>query len=107
MNDNRHTPRDLLLTRHAPKTATLDALRRAALPPPDLTWLDLLREIFTPHRTAWSALAAMWLLLAVFHLTHPVSTPPTGSPITSPATYTALLRDLKSYETFSQIDQNP
>ena len=107
MNPDHRTPRDWLLARHAAATPQLDTLRRAALPAPEITWREFLREIFRPNRLAWRSLAAAWLLLVLFHLTHtrPARDPKTVAP--SPEAVALWLNQLKSHETFAQIDRQP
>lgn len=105
--DDNKTPRDWLLARHAAASPRLDALRRAALPPPALSWGDFLREVFRPHRTAWRALAAAWVVLALFHLARPTPAPAPQFPAPSPAALAKWLAQLKSNETLAQIDRHP
>ncbi len=64
----KQTPREALLARHSDAVPTLDALRRAALPPPPLSAAEFLRELFLPARRTWAALALVWLLLATFQV---------------------------------------
>lgn len=71
------TPRDWLLARHAAAGPMLDALRGAALPEPRLGGREFLRELFRPARPAWTALAAVWLVLLVIRVAQPA--PPKGA----------------------------
>ena len=99
------SPRDWLLARNARATADLDALRRSALPHPSITWREFLGELFRPHRTAWRALALLWLTLAIVHFSRSPGAPPGPS---APAdAFAAWLHQLKSHETFAQIDHRP
>lgn len=81
------TPREWLLARHATEQATLDALRRAALPAPELDTLAFLRELFVPVRAVWGSLAVVWLALLVFWSLSPKPAPltPSSSPSLSSA----------------------
>ena len=103
--------RDHLLTRHAAAAPRLDALRRAALPPADLTWGDFFRELFRPHRTAWRALVIVWLVLLVLQLAvvNPARPPTLAGPAPSPEAVAAWYAQLNSnsYETLTQIAQFP
>lgn len=82
------TPREILFQRHADATPKLNALRRAAVqelnnkdekaqsfPAFFVTWLlrcsnKFWRELVWPCRRTWTGLAAVWLLLAIFNMTH-------------------------------------
>ena len=108
------SPRDWLLARHAPATPRLDVLRGRALPDggaapsPRLdSWRDLLRELFRPHLTAWRALALVWLGLIVFNFTFGRSPQPESTTPPPPEAVAAWLAQLKSNETFAQIDRHP
>lgn len=104
MNDPK-TPRELLLARHAGATASLDLLRRNALPPTRSTLRDVFHELFHPHRTAWRVIAAAWVALALFHLTAERPALPPNSPAPSPEAVVAWLSQLKSHETVVQVDR--
>lgn len=98
------TPRDLLLSRHAGAEPQLNRLRRAALPAESpRAGASLLRELFFPHRTAWRALAAVWLGLAVFHFTLGRPRPP-ARPEISFADLEAWLNQSRNRETFAHPD---
>jgi hypothetical protein len=102
MNNDPQRPRDWLLARHAGQEAQLDALRRAALPAPALSWPEALREIFRPHRRLWQALGAAWLLMAVFHFTSspgPRRVNPAGPP---PEAVALWFAQFSSHETLAR-----
>ncbi len=101
--------RDHLLARHAAATLRLDALRRSALPPADVAWREVLRELFRPHRAAWRALAFAWLVLLVlqFAVVNPASPPALAGPAPSPEAVAAWFAQLDSNETLTQIAQIP
>ncbi len=101
--------RDHLLARHATVTPRLDALRRAALPPADVTWREFLRELFRPHRAAWRTLAVVWLVLLVLQLAvvNPARPPALAGPRPSPEAVAAWFDQLNSNETLTQIAQIP
>lgn len=111
MNPERQTPRDHLLARHATATPQLDALRRAALPAPAsapaLGWREVLRELFRPHRAAWCSLAATWVLLALFHFTHPRPVRDPAAVAPSPAALAAWLGQFSTHDTLAQVDPHP
>lgn len=69
--------RDSLLARHAGAQPALDALRRAALPPERLSLREAWREFFQVRRTAWSAIAAVWVAILAANLVSKNSAPPT------------------------------
>ena len=105
-----NSPRPLrtwLLARRQPVEVQLDALRRAALPPEEISWRDFFRELFYPQRTAWSALAAVWLGLALLHFIQkqPPSDPASPRPTAEAAA--RWLRQNKSHEAFAQINRGP
>jgi hypothetical protein len=78
------TLREILLNRHEQANVKLDALREHVLATecarqetrnPELETrnslaLTLWRELVWPCRRTWAGLAAIWLLLAAFNLTH-------------------------------------
>jgi hypothetical protein len=82
------TPREILLTRHQAARPKLDAIRRTALKemnneatkkqrrPSSLVSLFLgcsqncWRELIWPCRRTWAGLAAAWVVLLVFNLSH-------------------------------------
>jgi hypothetical protein len=101
--------RDHLLARHAATAPRLDALRRAALPPADVTWREFLHELFRPHRAAWRALVVVWLVLLVLQLAvvNPARPPALAGPAPSPEAVAAWFAQLNSHETLSQIAQTP
>ncbi len=101
--------RDHLIARHAAATPRLDALRRAALPPADITWREFLRELYRPHRAVWRALAVIWLVLLVlqFAVVNPARPPSLAGPVPSPEAVAAWFAQLNSHETLSQIAQIP
>ncbi|MEI6861462.1 MAG: hypothetical protein WCL04_04340 [Verrucomicrobiota bacterium] len=100
--------RDHLLARHA-AAPRLDELRRAALPPADVTWGGFLRELFRPHRAAWRALAVVWLVLLVLQFTvvNSARPPVLAGPGPSPEAVAAWFDQLNSNETLTQIAQIP
>jgi hypothetical protein len=108
MSDQPKSPRDWLLARHAGATPRLDELRRAALPTltPSLTWREFFGELFRPHRLAWRTLAAVWIVLLVFHLAlgrpSPSSKP---TPAPAPEAMIAWFRQLQSHETLAHLDR--
>ncbi len=74
MNDPQ-SPRDWLLARHASVRPQLDALRRAELPRPGLTWREFTVQLFAPHRRLWQALALTWFALLVLRFVSPETAP--------------------------------
>ena len=75
------TPREVLLQRHQAANPKLDRIRRnfvVELTPrptrePNVTIalvLKLWRELFWPCRRTWAGMAAVWLAILVFNLTH-------------------------------------
>ena len=82
------TPREILLARHQPAEPKLDAVRRSVvgelqneatkeqrshLPVVSLFLKcshKLWRELIWPCRRTWAGLAAAWLVIAVFNLSH-------------------------------------
>ena len=106
MNDPRSF-RDWMLTRHQPAVVRLDTIRRTTLPPANFTWRDFIGELFLPQRTVWSALAAVWIALALFHFTQRQARP---TPLPKPPATEAVatwLAQLKAYETFAKVDRRP
>lgn len=107
------SPRALLLERSAAAAPRLDALRRAALPPAEITPGEFLAEIFRPHRIAWRTLAAVWLLLLALQLAvvNPARPPAFAGPAPSPQAVAAWFAQLNlnpnPYETLAQTDRHP
>lgn len=112
------TPRDWLLARHASTDAQLDALRRATLAQlpavatsdataVSLTWREALGELVRPHRVVWRALAVVWIAMALLQFTRPDSRSPAALSPPSAEAFTAWLSQLKSHETFAQMDRRP
>jgi hypothetical protein len=104
------TPRDWLLARHAPATPRLDNARnarRAALPAPDISWREFLGELLRPHRNVWRAFVLVWLGLLVFRLTLGHAPRPTFAHPPPPEAMAVWLAQLKSHETYAQIDRHP
>ena len=112
------TPRDWLLAKHTRADAKLDELRRdavariaaSALPASDevsLTWREFLVELFRPNRTAWRALTAVWIALAVFQVARLAVRAPSTQPPPSAEAFTAWIGHLKSHEAFAQINRRP
>jgi len=83
------TPRELLLARHQAANAKLDRIRRAAIrvaadvnrrsaPVREFTFAATIlrvlaipfRELIWPCRRTWTGLAAVWVAILVFNLTH-------------------------------------
>lgn len=104
MSDGPQTPRDWLLARHAEKDVALTALRRAALPPSALSWREALRELFLPHRRVWQAFAAVWLLLAVFHVALGPRSRPVDHVGPPPEVVARWLAQFSSHEIFAPVD---
>ncbi len=106
MNPDNKTPRDWLLARHTAATPQLDALRRAALPSPAITWRVFVRELIQPNRAAWRTLAAVWFALVVFHFT--IGRADAGRlPDPPPAVFAAWLASLSTHELTLQTDSAP
>jgi hypothetical protein len=101
--------RDHLLARHAAAAPRLDALRRAALPPADVTWREFLRELFRPHRFAWRAFVLAWVALLAFQIlvANPARPPAYAGSAPSPEALAAWLAQLNFNETLSPIAQVP
>lgn len=106
MSDPR-PPRDWLLARHARATTQLDALRRSALPAPDLTWREILAALFHPHRAAWRALVVAWLVMATVYFVQTRTERSSPHPRPSPDALADWLRQLQTHETLAQIDRHP
>ena len=76
------TPREVLLQRHQAVARRLDQIRHVTIASlqerstvrdqtlPIAIILKLWRELIWPCRRIWAGLAAVWLVLAVFNLTH-------------------------------------
>jgi hypothetical protein len=75
------TPREILLARHQDANPNLDEVRRVALTKltPHSTretetlaqfLLKLWRELILPCRRTWAGLAAVWLVVIAFNLSH-------------------------------------
>lgn len=119
MSDQKKSPRDWLLARHADTQPRLDAMRRAALRANaamsdeftharlSLTWSGLFFELLRPNRGVWRVLAAIWLTLVLFQLTS--IRPSTSSAQSEPSSkaFTAWLSQLKSHDALAQIDHRP
>ena len=107
------SPRDWLLARHAPATARLDALRRAALPVApdrarrDYPWRELLRAVFWPSRRTGFAVAGVWILLLAVHLAtrRPAPVRP-GAPVPA-GSFAAWLARIQSHDTLARTDHRP
>lgn len=99
------TPRDWLLARHEIATPQLDALRRDLITSlaPSLTAREFFAELFRPHRAAWRALAAVWLVLAAFHFAQRRAAPTPRLPSPPPDAVATWLRQQKHHETLAQI----
>lgn len=107
MNEPR-SPRQWLLRRRAAQTASLDAVRQRALqslPATEMTWRELLAEVFRPHRKLWRLVAAAWVTVAALHLTR--SRPPRETmPLApSPEASALWLNPIRSHEILAQIDR--
>lgn len=97
------TPRELLLTRHRDAGPRLDAIRHSVIAQqPGLEKAEkpslnisfplpgfphrLWRELVLPSRRIWTALAAVWLLLAIINISQrDTVSSVTGKPVHSPA----------------------
>ena len=97
------TPREILLARHRAAEPKLDAIRRSAVAEtfgPDasgkpcsgmVAWLLRCstipwRELVLPSRRLWAGLAAVWVVLAIIHLSQRDTVSSiTGQPVHSPA----------------------
>ncbi len=101
--------RDHLLARHAAATPALDALRRAALPPAEISWREFLLELFRPHRAAWRMLTLTWCALIAFQLlvAGPARPPAPTGPTPSPEAVAALFAQFNADEITSRIAQIP
>jgi len=76
------TPREILLQHHQTVTPKLDAIRQSAVANlkecpvareqslPVALAFKLWRELVLPCRRTWAGLAAVWLAILVFNLTH-------------------------------------
>lgn len=106
MNEPK-SPRDWLLARQARAEPQLDALRRDALPRSSKVWRTILAELFRPHRHLWQALACLWLGMAVFHLATRTSRPAQPTEAPSAAAVAQWFAQLKTHDTFAQIDRRP
>lgn len=101
------SPREWLLARHEAVAVRLDAIRLSRLPPEPCSWRDFLRELFLPQRTAWTALAAVWVALGIVHLAQrstrsvPTAVPP------RPEAVAEWLRQIKSHESLAQAYRRP
>ena len=104
---NPKSPRDWLLARHTRASPQLDALCRAALPTPEITWREFLVELFRPHRRVWQTLAIVWVGLLALHFTFQRPTPSILVSPPGPEAVAVWLAQLKSNETFAQIGHHP
>ena len=101
------SPRDWLLARHGSVSVRLDDIRRSTLAPAPYTWRDFLRELFLPQRTAWAALAVVWIALGIAHLAQrPLRSDPTVVP-PKPEAVASWLRQIKFHETLAQAYRRP
>ena len=97
------TPREILMSRHSSAERKLDSIRSLVIAeelreqkasrsswnlPALLFWIPnkFWRELIQPSRRVWTALAAVWLLLAVINISQRDSVSSvTGKPVRSPA----------------------
>lgn len=110
MSKEPRLAREWLLSRHAEESSALDRLRVRTLAdlPNEIervsTTRSLVHALFYPNRFAWSAIAAAWIALVVFHFTtNHVARQPVAPKI-PPATIAAWLTELKSHDVFAQTN---